>query len=268
MRSLADFVMRGPKQAIFVAALLQLVPLLFWLGSAVVGLVVLRRGLNRSALVVLAALLPTIGWAMMGNLMPLVVLVCTVVLSEVLSRSAWMTTLLSALPLSLVGGWLTLVTLPQRQEIQEALNQLAGTPMADWEFVAMMASSLMFQQVLVLILSRWWQAQLFNPGGLQQELHQFRLPKPVMLGLVVILLGVGTQYPAFIALIGMPLLMAAACLVHWTIKQRALGGGWLAGFYLLLIFMTALMIPLMITLACVDSVLDLRGKLQNGATGH
>lgn len=268
MRSLAEFVMRGPKQAVLAAALLQLFPMLFWLGSAVVGLVVLRRGLNGAAIVVLAALVPAVGWGLAGNLMPLAVLVVTLILAELLGRShSWIAALMAALPLSVVSGWLVLQTLPQRQELQDAINQMAQTPLADWEFVAMMAGSLMLQQILVLLLSRWWQAQLYNPGGLQQELHQLRLPKPIMVLLVLLLLGCSAQAPAFIALVSMPLIMAAACLVHWLVKQRNLSGGWLVGFYLLLMLLTPIMTPLMITLACVDSLTDLRSKLQNGAGG-
>ena len=47
MRALAQFVMRGPLQAGGVAAVTTAIPLLFWIGAAVIGLVILRLGISQ-----------------------------------------------------------------------------------------------------------------------------------------------------------------------------------------------------------------------------
>ena len=58
MRALAQYVMRGPLQAGGVAAVTTAVPLLFWIGAAVTGLVVLRLGIRQGLNIGLWALIP------------------------------------------------------------------------------------------------------------------------------------------------------------------------------------------------------------------
>ncbi|MAP32878.1 MAG: hypothetical protein CMG81_10140, partial [Marinobacter sp.] len=67
MRALAQYVMRGPLQAGGVAAVTTAVPLLFWIGAAVTGLVVLRLGIRQGLNIGLWALIPAIGWAVYGQ---------------------------------------------------------------------------------------------------------------------------------------------------------------------------------------------------------
>lgn len=67
MRALAQFVMRGPLQASAVAAVTTAVPLLFWIGAAVVGLVILRLGISQGLNIGLWALLPALGWSWFGQ---------------------------------------------------------------------------------------------------------------------------------------------------------------------------------------------------------
>ena len=51
MRGLAEFVMTGRKQAIIAAGLLGLIPLINLLSPAVVGIVMLRKGLQEATFV-------------------------------------------------------------------------------------------------------------------------------------------------------------------------------------------------------------------------
>jgi hypothetical protein len=44
MRALAELVMKGRKQAAFVAVIAALLPLLYWVSAAVIALVTLRKG--------------------------------------------------------------------------------------------------------------------------------------------------------------------------------------------------------------------------------
>ena len=67
MRALAQFVMRGPLQAGGVAAVASAIPLLFWIGAAVIGLVILRLGIGQGLQIGLWALLPALGWSWFGQ---------------------------------------------------------------------------------------------------------------------------------------------------------------------------------------------------------
>ena len=51
MRGLAEFVMKGRKQAIMAVMLLGLVPLVYYLSPAIVGLIMLRKGWRDAAFV-------------------------------------------------------------------------------------------------------------------------------------------------------------------------------------------------------------------------
>ena len=51
MRSLAEFVMKGRREAILAVVLLGIIPLGYLVSSVVLGLLILRRGLQETALV-------------------------------------------------------------------------------------------------------------------------------------------------------------------------------------------------------------------------
>jgi hypothetical protein len=113
-----------------------------------------------------------------------------------------------------------------------------------------------------LILARWWQSQLYNPGGLRQEFHQLRLPVPIAATLVILLVvcvALGTpQAIRWVPLLTVPLVMAAIGWVHWFVGIKGFSGHWLGGFYVILIVMYQLVSPLLASLALMDSWFDLR----------
>jgi hypothetical protein len=74
MRGLAEFVMKGRKQAIMAVLLLGLIPIVNFLSPVVVGLVVLRKGLSEATQVLVWAILPIGGWAIAGDPVPMIML--------------------------------------------------------------------------------------------------------------------------------------------------------------------------------------------------
>ncbi|MDA7687599.1 hypothetical protein N8793_05990, partial [Pseudomonadales bacterium] len=68
MKSLADFIMRSPLQGALVSALATASLFLAWIGAAAVALMVLRHGVNRAAIVFLAALVPAAFWMFAGDI--------------------------------------------------------------------------------------------------------------------------------------------------------------------------------------------------------
>ena len=58
---------------------------------------------------------------------------------------------------------------------------------------AFITSGFVFSLVTTLLLARWWQSALFNPGGFRKEFYALRLPRalliPVLLGLCALLLA-------------------------------------------------------------------------------
>ena len=85
MKGLAAFVMRGRVQASGAAAIASALPLVSWIGAAIVALIVLRQGLKEGALVSLWAALPLIvAFQVGGDSSGLIALAGTVVIAVTL----------------------------------------------------------------------------------------------------------------------------------------------------------------------------------------
>jgi predicted lysophospholipase L1 biosynthesis ABC-type transport system permease subunit len=115
-----------------------------------------------------------------------------------------------------------------------------------------------------MLISRWWQALLYNPGGFRQEFHAMRLDPKLSLalaGAAAMCLGLGGSYQFWSALAGMPLLFAGLGLAHWMIARFRLGTPVVVLLYIAIPLIAFSAMILMI-LALIDSLLDIRNKLK------
>ena len=192
MRALAQFVMRGPLQASVVAALTTAIPLLFWVGTAVVGLVILRLGIRQGLNVGLWALLPALGWSWFGQDPTALAVLLEVMLMTALLRvtSSWDKALCGGTFLAIVTG----LVLPQlypglmdilvqtgvqfyeqyNAEVAQALGSNLESVIRQ-TMSASMAGTYLALAIGMTLLARGWQAALYNPGGLRTEFHGLRL---------------------------------------------------------------------------------------------
>ncbi len=297
MRALAEFIMRGRMQASLVALAGNLVPLI---SPATLGLVTLRRGWGDTLLILLWAALPVVATVALSQASDLIILASLVGLlvvaaaARVLKATAsWQWTLLSVLTLSSAGIWLLGLAMPASAEevIRETRTVMAsldeqgeGEPVS--VFYLLMASIALgvgaeaeqvgtgfvvgflvwltsLHAIGSLLLSRWWQALLYNQGGFQAEFHALRLEAPVALVLVIGILictWLAAEYMVWASLLGMPLLLAGLGLVHHTANQLGLGTVWLVILYAGLVFVGPLSMVL-VGVAFLDSFLDLRARL-------
>ena len=290
MRALAEFIMRGRAQAIAVAfvggLLLSLyLPLISSLagliGLAVVGLVALRKGLQEGLLVLVGALIGP--FLVVQSTIYLATIVAPFVgialAAEVLRLTrSWPKTLLVIAGLSALF-WLMLDTVLATGELKLQLIQqfdvLAGegseNPLlamfgqyseADWVAVLGIATSL--ELLIGLLLARWWQAMLYNPGGLRIELHGLRfsrLQAVAIVGLILFCSIMGEQYQLWVNVLALPLLVAGISLVHWFIGRRGLATQTLILFYIGLVVVMPLFAPMLVVIAFTDSIVDLRYRL-------
>lgn len=278
--------MRGRFQAATVALVGSWFPLV---SPAVVALVSLRKGAFEGALTLVWAMLPALfalvladrGMSDMGPLMPFVTLLGLIVVmasAQVLRLSIdWSRTLIGLVALSAASALVLGLFLPDpvqalTQALGDLLRQLAsqapeGAAVASpgSTFVlGLVAYVLALSGLGSLLLARWCQALLYNPGGFQQEFHQLRLA-PVQA--LICALGAGyclmqpAGYQAWASLFSLPLLVAGIALVHAIVKARKLGNGWLVALYVGLVFMAPLSAALA-GLALIDTWLNLRGRLK------
>ncbi|MCV6605318.1 MAG: hypothetical protein OIF34_08425, partial [Porticoccaceae bacterium] len=117
---------------------------------------------------------------------------------------------------------------------------------------------------------RYGQAALYNPGGLKKELHRLRfslVQGVTLVGLILVSTLMGEQWQLWVHVLALPLLIAGIALVHWWIGKRKLGVQTLVLFYVGLIVVMPLFVPMLVVIAFTDSIVDLRRYLNGKPEG-
>jgi len=298
MQALAAYVMRGRSQAALVASasavLSLLVPLLGILSAATVALVTLRQGTTEglvvggfaglaSGLLVYLALgspLPAVGLALalwlpvwvlagvlrvtrrvdltlqVGALVGLLILVG--VHLAVADPAAFWAELLEPLRQGLVEG----------QVMDETASQAMMASIGRW-MTAAFAATFYFQMLLALLLGRWWQGLLYNPGGFGTEYRALRIhPALGVLGLgllLALMVGIGGQPIAELLILLTPLyFLQGVAVVHGLAHGFKLARGWLVGFYALLVLAMPHAEILVAGLGLADTLVNVRARARPG----
>ena len=304
MQALASFVVRGMPQAVMFTVLMAALSLLFpptsMLSSAAVALVTLRKGAAPGALLMglavgvsgalallaLGGINLAIGFLL---LMWLPIWLLAVLLRS--SRSLSMM-ILGALVLGLVmiGGqfiqsadpvaeWKALLvpfveSLTDAQLVESSQQTALISLMASW-MPGIVAAGFFLQSTVSLLLARWWQALLFNPGGFRTEFHQLRLPKALAIALFLVLLlvfvqssgsGVSLMEYVLILLVTTWFIQGLA-LAHGIVGRIGSSIGWLIGIYLLLLFALPHTVIVLATVGIADAWFDFRARLRPRGSG-
>ncbi|MBC9249198.1 hypothetical protein A9179_02800 [Pseudomonas alcaligenes] len=290
MRALADFIMRGRVQATLVVVGSAAVPLLFWLSAAASSLVLLRRGPKDAVGILVWAMLPALAWWHFGEPRTLLVLLGTLGLAQLLrAGQAWTRVLLVSMALGLV--YAVVLGAEFREPIANMaaeLNKLMPQMFAELYqqlpvdermrlesltapvLTGLMAALLQIVSLLCLVLGRFWQAALYNPGGFGREFRVLKLSPALALGLLAAMLlgpNIGTGLAMLTPISSVPLAFAGVALLHGLVAEGRLARFWLVGLYVLLLLQMQLVYPLLVALAIVDSLMDFRGRQarKNGA---
>ena len=273
MRGLAEFVMRGRKQALMVAVLGASSLVFSWISAAVIALVTLRRGSGEGAYILAWAVLPAGYWLFaLGDSGPMGMIVGTAALAVILrSLVSWPLVLLAAAGVGALTGFALLLfgtdylqelagmfadffknSLPEAQLQAPGVVTLAG----------MLGLINAVSCVLCLLLARWWQAALYRPGGFREEFHGLRLTPQLSLVLVLGMLVVsmfGLEYRPWAVLFALPLSVAGLGFIHARAAHRKLGFGWLSMFYLLWLLLDPVKL-IIVGVAVADSWFDCRSR--------
>ena len=274
MRALAEIAMRGRAYAIGLSMAGAVLPLLTWVSASIISLVVLRKGAIDGAIVLLWTMLPLgVTVYFIGDPSSTTVAVSAAILAYVLRITvSWELTLVTTLLLSVIASLVfqytasdvLLVFVNLYMEIQKQLSVEMNYESAKEQFLGVFAMGQAYTMFAIVILARWWQSQLYNPGEFKTEFHQIRA-KPVfvsgLLLLSVACIFFGDPLSRWIPLLTMPLAVSGLAMVHWLGDFRSVGGVWILIFYLLLIFFFQYIYPVLIVLALLDGYLNLRQRL-------
>lgn len=259
---MAGFILHGRAAALLVVTGTVLMPLVSWLSVAALGLVTLRRGPGEGAflaglatLVLLGATVLT-GASPMAAVVPMLALwIPALIAGAVLRETVSWPYALEILATVMVAGMLvfhavlgdaTAFWVNQLTDMQAEL-QAAGTAADEGErIVSALAERLtgvVFGGLLALVmgglvLARYWQALLFNPGGFRDEFHALRLQSGfamATLGLLLasLALGPGVVNDAGSVLVTVFVLQGLA-VIHAIARHRGWPGPALIPVYVLL----------------------------------
>jgi hypothetical protein len=284
MRALADFIMRGRVQATLVVAGCAALPFLFWLSAAAGCLVLLRRGLSDAIGVLAWGILPALVWWYFGEPRTLMVLLGSLGLAALLRANwSWSKVLLASIGLGVVYGVVLGIAFGEPlNQLAEAMNRhlpnllgeiyqrLSPEEQAHLAtliapvLTGLIAALLQAVSVLALMLGRYWQAVLYNPGGFGREFRAVRIPRALALALLACML-VGPHFGPQVAMLtpicSVPLVFAGFALIHGLAARGKLGRFWVVGLYVTFLLFIQLAYLLLVVVAIVDSLIDFRGRL-------
>jgi hypothetical protein len=294
MRVLADFAMQGRWRAVGATAALGalgiFIPPVAILSGAVVALVALRLGIGQALFVagVGALILGALVFAVLGG-SPLVGIMAglaqwlpVAAMGEVLRRSiSWRTTLSLA---AVVAGAMVLLArllVPDleaawvavgmqilapfmesggagAEELEAALVMLAPF------LTGLLAGIFLLTMVLSLVIARYWQALLFNPGAFGPEFRSLQLGRGLSIGIVVlVLIGQFANAPVALELafiLGVLFFLQGVAVMHGLTHARNMSSFWLAGMYVLLVVAMPQMFLLLAAVGAIDGVARVRER--------
>lgn len=295
LRRFTQFVLQARLQAMAIAFVLACIPLVgVTISVLIAGLVTLRKGSFEGALVFIAATLPSVYFMhssviLLGIMLASNVLmwVFAVVLREynnwnfilelailigVLFISGvhifnpdiqvwWQAQLMAyfkTLSMMDVFGGAGLSPKDMQIQMTALVNQYAVYA------TGLVVACVFFNSLLQLVLARWWQAFMFNPGGLRKELHQIRLSH--IAGIVFILGLIFSYFGNNLSLDSMPILYVIFCaaglsVLHSVVAFTNMAWLLLAFIYVGLILFPQLSIMVVAFIGLLDTWLDFRKRL-------
>lgn len=300
LRRFTSYILQSRLHAVLVAFVTAIAPIIGSISIVIAALVTLRKGSRDGAVVVIAATLGAVlqyvvypasnesGMAAAVILVLIASNVLTWLLAVVLRRySYWNLTLEVA---ALVGiaavivihliypnvqdWWQTQLTayLSKATSAMDAVKPDAQTNAAQIELVGLMKqyatglviASIIFNALLQLLIARWWQAVMFNPGELRKELHQVRLSYAAGASL---LLGFALSYGHVeIAMDVMPILLmtffiAGLSLLHYLVARLDIGWALLILIYMAVIWLFPVSIVIVSFIALMDTTVNIRQRI-------
>lgn len=282
MIALANFILRGRVQALAVAFIGSFFPLI---SSATIALVSLCKGAKEGLLLFLwiSLILVLIQQASTDNPLLAAVSIASLGIMVIAAKvhrhlASWQWTLLATIAISVacafsfgllmgseVTAFLTTVEAmfaainSKQQDAQISLD------LTESMLLGIVATLLAIGSIMSLMLARWWQAGIYNPGGFQKEFHSFKIETKVAVILVAVLLAgqfMSKSLQIWSDLAALPLLIAGIALVHFAVKLLDQGRQWLAFLYVGIILAGKPVTVILLVLGLTDSLIDLRSRLE------
>tara|TARA_R110002096_G_scaffold92144_2_gene208274 strand:+ start:3863 stop:4771 length:909 start_codon:yes stop_codon:yes gene_type:complete len=284
MKALATFILQGGRQATLVVAVMAvlslLMPPLVIISSAALCLITLREGALEGVKVLIGSTVATalIGYIALATpliaatylcVMWLPVFLVALVLRHTRQMNVAIECLVVLAMLAVVSVYVfvdnpaeqwalsiqaVIATLGEQQDILVSQSQLQeGLTFWSAYMTGIVVAGTITSIMMSLLLGRWWQGLLFNPGGFNQEFTSIRLlPRDAYAFIVLIVLALlfSGQLAELMWNLDVQLvllfLIVGVSVVHVIIKNRGTSQFLLFGFYVAVFFVPHLMLPLIL----------------------
>ena len=277
---LASFIMRGRVQASAIAALGNALPLIT---PATIGLVALRKGFSEGGLICLWGLLPVFLTYFYSDSNQFFVLLTACNFLNILLvcgilryRGDWEMALVSLVITSIIlMGSLLLIfqqdfeVLVQRliEVVEEASRQtnIESLKIEKSSIAVFTTWTLILNTFLGLVIARWWQSIIFNPGGFKEEFQGIRLNRKLLIlifSILVLSSAIFNQYSNWAYLSIFPLVVGGLSLFHWLVNEKNLGKVPIIFAYVFMVLFTPFVILILALLGTVDCFYNVRQKLR------
>ena len=296
MQTLATYILRGRIQAAGIIGLFGTLgwifpfSFLFIFSCAAVGLVVLNKGAREGLLALIGATIfcMLVAYVRLGTptlvimnvvVMWLPVWLCaqilrrtrsqTMVLIIVMIMSLLLAFVLRSFTENIEALWHDSLTkyASKIALIANAENQAELIKALAVIMNGFIAASFGLMIMISLLLARWWQSLLINPGGFGEEFRKIRLPwqitVPILISAIMVAV-VKVPVPPYgllldLLMVGTAMLMFhGLAIVHFFVRERQLGNGWLAGLYFFLVVAAVYVFSMLAMLAILDSFSNYR----------
>ncbi len=143
----------------------------------------------------------------------------------------------------------------------EQMDFIAGQ-MHAWTLLAVFA-----MLAATTLLARWWQAELYNPGGFGSEFRELRLPRSatVVAAALALAASFGRDAVLVVALAGDACVLLVVlfalqglAVIHFLARVRGLAGAWLTTLYVMLALVPQVAGPILATTGLADNIVDFR----------
>jgi hypothetical protein len=304
LRRITDFILKGRVQAMGAAFICAFIPLLWTVSVVIAAFVTLRKGIQEGALVAVAASLPLLAMGSLLappdiqtsyaitalDLMVMVVAITVMAwLFAIILRmtASWSTVLQAVIVIGIVTvvlvhlifpdvqvwwqHWLTnyFTTVEQSVKSEDDASRIKfiGQMVTQLKPFATGIVTMVFAMyaLLIVLIARWWQDAIYNPGGLRKELMVIRINRVLgvvfIVGVLLTLIWDNATVRDVMPVLYLVFGLAGLSLLHYVTAARHMKWIWLVLIYAVLTFVpqTVLLVALM---ALLDTFSDFRHRIK------
>lgn len=289
--AIAAFIMRGQLPAIFLTSILCVLaffaPFTAILSGAIVGLVALRKGTLKALTLVIIASVPTLimyqtGLGKPAIAVPLLLFLSLPIILQAralrISQSQGLATLVAVTITTLFIITMRLIyediNLFWSQWLANTVKYVPGASVQGFvregslPFVNGLVSSMLTAcMILTILISRWLQSTLYNPGAFFKEFCLLRIPKAAAwIALLALLIYAGLTFGKGNILSELLMIAAVAftfqglATLHNATQTLGLPRMWFLVAYLLLFLTPRFAISILSLAGLIDSFVDFRNR--------